>query len=125
MPLPKRRPRDTFGQRLARLRKAKALSQRDLSRETGVSQRMIAYYETHEATPPGDVLPKFAAALGVDLELLLGLRRGAVPEGPDSTAEMRLWRKFRELQKLPPQKQRTVLQVLDDALAATGHQRGA
>jgi len=36
---------EPFGARLARFRQAAGYSQRDLAQKTGVSQRMIAYYE--------------------------------------------------------------------------------
>ena len=35
---------EPFGARLAQLRQAAGYSQRDLARESGISQRMIAYY---------------------------------------------------------------------------------
>ncbi len=36
---------ETAGQRLARLRIERGYSQRNLAKETGISHRMIAYYE--------------------------------------------------------------------------------
>ena len=44
-----RRPsQENFGQRLTRLRKLRGFTQRSLASKSGVSNRMIAYYETHE-----------------------------------------------------------------------------
>jgi ribosome-binding protein aMBF1 (putative translation factor) len=42
----------SFGQRLASVRKARGLSQRDLATLTGISNRMIAYYEAQSDRPP-------------------------------------------------------------------------
>jgi len=36
---------ESFGDRMARFRSEAGYSQRELARETGISQRMIAYYE--------------------------------------------------------------------------------
>lgn len=110
-----RHSRESFGNRLARLRKLRGLTQRALSRESGVSQRMIAYYETRDATAPGDAVAALARALDVPIDELLGLKPAA-PDAPSSTAEMRLWRKFRQLQSLPQSKQRIVLQLVDQLL---------
>jgi transcriptional regulator with XRE-family HTH domain len=110
-----RRSQESFGQRLARLRRLRGLTQRALAAESGVSQRMVAYYETHDATAPGDVVASLASALKVPLDELLGLKPAA-PEAPSSTAELNLWRKFRDLQNLPERKRRAVLRMVDEFL---------
>jgi transcriptional regulator with XRE-family HTH domain len=115
MPATKRRPsQEMFGQRLARLRKARGLTQRALSVASGVSQRMIAYYETHEATPPGHLLPGVAKALGVSLEELLGAKR--LPSEPP-VVNVRLWKRVQKIEQLPPAARKAVLRVLDAYLA--------
>jgi len=119
----KRQPQESFGQRLARLRRARGLTQRQLAAATGVSQRMVAYYETRVVSPPAEVITKLIAALGASADDLLGLKAPAtaVPEPPLTTIELRLWRKFRELRKLPEEERRAVLKVVDSFLA--GHRR--
>jgi transcriptional regulator with XRE-family HTH domain len=110
-----RRSEESFGQRLARLRRLRGLTQRALAAESGVSQRMVAYYETHQATAPGDAVASLARALKVPLDELLGLKPAA-PEAPSSTAELNLWRKFRDVQNLPERKRRAVLRMVDEFL---------
>ena len=44
-----------FGPRLAGLRKAAGISQMALAAEIGVSQRMMAYYESPTAHPPANL----------------------------------------------------------------------
>jgi len=46
-----------FGERLAGLRKAAGFTQVELAAELGISQRMVAYYESPAATPPANLLP--------------------------------------------------------------------
>jgi transcriptional regulator with XRE-family HTH domain len=61
-----------FGARLAQLRKQAGLTQTALAREIGISQRMMAYYESPTAFPPAMLLPTLARVLGISVETLLG-----------------------------------------------------
>jgi transcriptional regulator with XRE-family HTH domain len=115
---------ESFGARLRHFRSARALTQEELGHKVGLSQRMIAYYEVQNGTPSAPLVAKFAAVLGVSVDELLGVQAArsvagaATKEAPRTAAELRLWRKLQELQKLPPQKRRAVLQVLDGFLTA-------
>lgn len=100
---------ESFGQRLARLRKAAGFSQYDLADETGISQRMIAYYETTHSHPSLAAFPKIAAALGVSEDVLLGLKKAESAKVKDT----RLWRRFAKVEKLPPDKRRKIVDLLD------------
>ena len=66
----RRHSKETFGQRLARLRRAAGLTQQQAADLTGVSRRMIAHYETQAAAPPTHVLPKLAEAFEVTVDEL-------------------------------------------------------
>jgi len=111
-PLPP--PEETFGQRLARLRKARGYSQTELGELLGVSQRVMTYYECQTERPPAHLLPHLAEALGITVDELLGVRRGRETPAPRHT---RLWRKLREIEKLPAGDRKAVLRVLDGLLA--------
>jgi transcriptional regulator with XRE-family HTH domain len=119
VPQLKRLSKESFGQRLARLRSARAFTQRDLAHRSGISQRMIAYYETHAIAPPADKASKLAEALGVSLDDLLGTQR--LPSQPP-VVNVRLWRRFQQVEKLPPAARKAVLKVLDAYLAQHGPQ---
>ena len=101
---------DSFGDRMANLRNERGYSQRDLARETGISQRMIAYYEKQAQYPPTHVLPILAEALGVSVDQLLGL---ATDKGDGKKKDMRLWRRFTQIEKLDTKEKRQVIQLLD------------
>lgn len=60
--------------RLATLRQSRGLTQTELGDAAGVSQRVIAYYETESTQPPGALLVDFARALHVTTDALLGLK---------------------------------------------------
>jgi transcriptional regulator with XRE-family HTH domain len=99
-----------FGERLAGLRKAAGFTQVELAAELGISQRMVAYYESPAATPPANLLPQIAAALGVTIDELLGVgkRRLAKQDG-----DSRLRRRLLAIEKLDVADKRQVLQLLD------------
>ena len=107
-----------FGERLAALRKAAGFTQVELAAELGISQRMVAYYESPQAAPPAALLPSIATALGVSIDELFGrnAKRRLVKQDGDS----RLRRRLLAIEKLDPAEKRQVLQLLD-ALIERGH----
>jgi transcriptional regulator with XRE-family HTH domain len=110
-----------FGKRLAALRKAAGFTQEELSREIGVSRRMIAYYEGETRHPPTTILPRLAQALGLSVDdLLNGDSRREAPLRPMSE---RLRRKLQELEKLGVQEKRKALQLLDMFIEREQHKR--
>lgn len=60
---------------LAELRKQNELLRPWLSEPVGVSQRVIAYYESVVTQPPGAVLADVARALKVPADEVLGLKQ--------------------------------------------------
>lgn len=101
--------KSTFAKNLIAIRKAKGVSQRDLAKLSGISNRMIAYYETHSVIPPIDKLEKLALVLDVSLASLL-----------DKTASnkdilnlnTRTLKKIKLLEQLSPENQRKVLDYI-------------
>lgn len=104
---------ESFGDRLRRLREARGFTQRELADVAETSQRMIAYYETHSGTPAGPVLLRLARALKVTPDELLGLKAATRAAESPSPQNLRLWRKLRRVEKLPPAQRRTVVQLID------------
>lgn len=107
-----------FGERLAALRKAAGFTQVELAAELGISQRMVAYYESPQAAPPAHLLPTIANVLGVSIDELFGRngKRRLVKQDGDS----RLRRRLLAIEKLEPAEKRQVLQLLD-AFIERGH----
>ena len=101
----------SFGPRLAELRKAAGFTQVELAAELGISQRMMAYYENPSATPPANLLPNIATALGLSIDDLFGraAKRRLVKQDGDS----RLRRRLLAIEKLDTAEKRQVLQLLD------------
>jgi transcriptional regulator with XRE-family HTH domain len=104
-----------FGKRLVSLRKEAGYTQVDLAKELDVSQRMISYYEGHPEFPPSSLLLKLAQLLNVTTDELLGLKPIKQGNKPDS----RLKRRFQQIEKLPTNKRRQLVQVIDTYLEAS------
>ena len=105
-----RGPAEAFGPRLRRLRDARGFSQGQLGQAIGVSQRMIAYYETHAEKAPARHLTALAQVLRVSVDGLVGYRPVEIPAG---RANPRLWRRLRQVEALPPPDRKHVLQLID------------
>lgn len=101
-----------FGERLTALRKAAGFTQAELAAELGISQRMVAYYEHPEATPPAHLLPAIAKALGVSIDDLYG-RTPAKRHLAKQEGDSRLRRRLLAIEKLDAAEKRQVLQLLD------------
>jgi transcriptional regulator with XRE-family HTH domain len=106
----KRDPATGFGERLSGLRKAAGITQTALAEEIGVSQRMMAYYESPTAYPPANLLPVIAAALGVSVDALLGVETA---KRRAKATDTRMQRRLQQIEKLDATEKRQVLQLID------------
>lgn len=101
---------ESFGKRMARLRQIAGYSQRELVAKIGISQRMLAYYESKSQHPPTHILPTIAKALGVTTDQLLGVEK---VKANGRTRDNRLWRRFTQVEKLPLEQRKPVVQFID------------
>lgn len=97
----------SFGARLASLRKAAGFTQIELAAELGISQRMVAYYESPQSTPPANLLPQIATALGVTIDEMFG--RSAKRKLAKQEGDSRLRRRLLAIEKLDVAEKRQVL----------------
>ena len=118
----KERTLEGFGTRLAALRQARGLSQEELAAEVDVSRRVIAYYETQSAQPPGALLVDLARALAVSADELLGMKPVRETLSPKTA---RLLKRLRRIEELPPADQRAVLKLVDAMLETRRRTRKA
>ena len=66
--------RPVFSRNLIKCRKEKGLSQEQLAELTGLSKRMVAYYELEAIKPPIDKIEIISKALNVSINDLLGTK---------------------------------------------------
>jgi transcriptional regulator with XRE-family HTH domain len=103
---------ETFGQRLARLRKAAGLSQEQLAKHLGTTQTLISEYEHDNRRVHAERISKIAHLLNVSVDELLGHK----PSKATGAASLKLVRRLKAIEALPPQRQKFVLQTLDALL---------
>jgi len=98
-----------LGNRISKYRKEIGLTQEQLAEKIGVSQEVIAYYETGKRRLTLSLLIPLKNALFVDIEDLLGIKKGKGKPGPIPKIQKRL----EQIQNLPLNKQKIVLELLD------------
>lgn len=100
-----------FGERLAELRKAAGYTQRELAAASGVSRRMIVYYEGQQAPPLAEVVAKLAPLLATNADEMLGVvaPKRAAPNALDAGVVRRL----RAIEQLPSADKHQLLQLID------------
>jgi len=118
--MPAKKPsQNAFGQRLVALRQAHGLTQVQLAKATGMTQRAISYYEIEAEFPPAPALITLAKALEVTTDELLGVQP-AVPSQRATSDKQRLWKRFQKMDVLPTKDQRAVIRLIN-SLAGSAH----
>ena len=103
-----------LGERIRELRKARGLTQNELAERLGVTQALIASYESARRSVPLRKLVQLTEVLGVSIEEVVGQ---AAPRRRKPGPASQLERKLMELEKLPRSEQQFVIRMLDSALA--------
>jgi transcriptional regulator with XRE-family HTH domain len=103
---------ETFGQRLARLRKAAGLSQVQLAEHLDTTQTLISEYEHDNRRVHAARLSTIAHLLQVSVDELLGHKSSKA----NGASSLKLVRRLKAIEALPPQRQKFVLQTLDALL---------
>ncbi len=101
-----------FGKRLAKIRKQRGMTQEELGKKIGVSQRVIAYYEKETRFIPAGNLNKIASVLNVSADEILGIKSLSIEAPPNR----RLAKRLRLFEKLPNQDQKAILHYIDALL---------
>ena len=100
---------ETFGRRLARLRKAAGLSQLQLAEHLGATQTLVSEYEHDRRRVHGERLSQIARRLHVSVDELLGHK----PTKTNGALSLKLVRRLKGIEELPPAKQKALLQLVD------------
>lgn len=103
----------SFGKRVAELRKARGLTQAELGEQIGVNQTAIGSYEIGRRRIPLSQVAPLAEALGVSVAELVELQPSANGK-PGPTPKLQ--RQIEQVGKLPRAKQKFVSDMLDTVL---------
>jgi transcriptional regulator with XRE-family HTH domain len=116
------KPSQTFGQRLAELRRLRGLTQVQLAEKLNSTQRAITYYENEASYPPVDTIIELAKILGISTDELLGVKNGKATESVDSVNDpelRRLWRKFQQIAQWPEKDRNAVIRLINSLSSKT------
>ena len=99
-----------IGQRITEYRKRAALTQIELAETLGISQPMIALYESGKRKLPLDLLIPISESLSVPVNILLNV--DSEEKSPSKIEE-----RFQKISNLSRRKQERILSVIDTLLA--------
>ena len=108
---------ESLGQRLARLRKERGWTQKQIAERTGLIQELVSNYETDKLRLNADMILRFAEVYNVSAdELLRGSKSTLAAKKQPS---IKLVRRMEQIEGLPLYEQRALLTTIDKFLAAT------
>lgn len=109
--------KETLGERLARLRRERGLTQKQVAEQTGLVQELVSNYELDKLRLNAEMIVRFAEVLGVTTDELL---RGKKPKRARSEEQpsIQLLRRMRQIESLPRYRKLALLTTIDGFLAA-------
>ncbi len=105
---------ETVGERLARIRRERGITQAELAEKLGLAQPNVSDYERGVLRLNADLILKPTEILKVSADELLGLRE---PKTTRSPRNRRLARRLEEIERLPRRDQEALLRTIDAFLA--------
>lgn len=108
--------KETIGQRIARLRKERGYTQKELANKMGIIQALVSDYERDKLRLHAEMVARFAKALDISADELIGIK--ASPNSKNKTS-LRLLRRLNKIETLPSAQQKMVLKTVDALLKAS------
>jgi transcriptional regulator with XRE-family HTH domain len=105
---------DTIGRRLARIRKEQGYTQVELAQRIGIIQALISDYERGKLRLNAEMLARFARALNVSADEILGL--DGAQRMATKNPSLKILRRLNRIASLAPAKQKAFLQTIDALL---------
>ena len=104
--------RSDIGRNIRNLRKEKGLSQAELARKTGVSQKVISAYERNYRLPSSTFIPVVAETLGTTPDALYDTGEGK----SSGLKRSSLWKIVERLEVVPESEREEVFAMIDKFL---------
>jgi transcriptional regulator with XRE-family HTH domain len=104
---------ETLGERIARIRKERGFTQVELAAKIGIIQTIVSAVEGDERKLSAEMAVRFAQALDVSMDELLGPGR---PEKKGRKPSRKILRRLERIEMLPRTQQIAVLKTIDNAL---------
>jgi transcriptional regulator with XRE-family HTH domain len=106
---------ESLGQRLARLRKQRSLTQIQLAQKMGLTQMIISAYECNRIGLNAEMVARFALALDVSADEIVGLQR---PASSAEKSSLKITRRLKKILALPPAQQAALFKTIDTFIKA-------
>jgi len=106
---------ETIGQRIARYRKMRGLTQKQLAETIGIEQNVVSDYERGVLRLYDEMLGRFAVALKTSADILLGLKK---QDAGATTISLRFLKRLSIIETFPETQKKRILRNLDDAIEA-------
>jgi transcriptional regulator with XRE-family HTH domain len=107
-----------IGKRIAKLRKRKGLTQKELGSKIGITQTLVSDYETGRSHLSDFMLIRFALSLNTTPNDILGFK--IENKVNHNTHSLKLIKRINRIEKLPISKQKALLQIIDGYLDSAG-----
>ena len=101
---------ESIGQRLARIRKERGYTQKQLAERIGLIQELISRYEKEKIRLTVEMLIRLLDALDVSADEFLGRDQ---MKAESNRVNLRLVKRMQRIERLPTSKQKTILSSLD------------
>jgi transcriptional regulator with XRE-family HTH domain len=105
--------RTPIGTRIVSFRREKGFSQTDLAAKTGLTKRMISFYESRCEAIPINKLQRIAQALGIGLDELVNGNTNPT----NLTTSRALLKRLETAKTLPEEKQKALIHVIDSMVS--------
>ena len=106
---------ETIGERIARLRKERGITQKELADMLGVTQPVVSDYEHGELRVHGELIIRLAEILRTSANEILGQEKNGKTE--TAMKNRRLQRRLQAIDKLPKRDQQALLRTIDAFLS--------
>jgi transcriptional regulator with XRE-family HTH domain len=106
---------ESIGQRLARMRKERGITQIELADKLGSTQSLVSKFERGELLLHGELIKKLAELYAVSADEILGVenKRARVTQPPAPIKDRRLLRRLVAVENLSKRDKEALLRTLD------------
>ncbi len=99
-----------IGERIARLRKERGITQVEMAEQLGLSQPVVSDYERGALRLHGELIARLTKILRVSADEILGLEKKSTARGPRDTA---IARRLRDIDKLSKRDRDALARTID------------
>jgi transcriptional regulator with XRE-family HTH domain len=109
---------EELGERIARLRRDRGLTQVELAEKIGIIQPVLSDYERGRLRLYAEMVARFGVALDVSADELLGLKSRRRDRSRDDPETRRIWKIFQLVAGLPEKDRRAVVRLVHSLVSA-------